>query len=48
MTEEKVRDGYRKIAEKNSCQCRLNVVLKIVGETIQSEDLERIVEIVNN
>jgi hypothetical protein len=48
MIEEKVSDVYLKIAEKNSRQYRLNVVPKIVGETLQSEDLGRTVEIANN
>jgi hypothetical protein len=47
MIEEEVSDD-RKNEEKNNCQYRLNVVPKIVGERIQSEDLGRIVEIVNN
>jgi|KNS12250_BmetaT_FD_k123_112399_2 hypothetical protein len=45
MIEEKVSEGDHKNAEKNSCQWRLNVATKIVGDTIQSEDLGRIVEI---
>jgi hypothetical protein len=48
MIEEEVSDGCHKIAGKNSCQYRLNVVSKIVEEMFQSEDLGRIVEIANN